>query len=116
MKNKKYFDEEVIEECMPMYKEVMGCNYEKVQLIAKGARNYNEIKKAAEKLKKSYNIRFVTSNTEPLMKVVYMMGYFENLLKSYSRMVEMTYNEYLKGIVNSGKINAEFKCSSIRKK
>lgn len=114
MKNKTYFDEEVIEACMPMYKEVMGCNYEKVQLIAKGASHYNKIKKAAEKLRKSYNIRFITSNTETLSKVSYMMGYFENLLKSYRNIVEMNYNEYLKGIMNSGKVNADLKASALR--
>lgn len=116
MVNKKCFDEEIIEVCLPMYKEVMACNYEKVQLIAKGMHSYNDIKKAAEKVRKSYSIRFVTAHTEPLMKVSYMMGYFENLIKSYSKLVEMSYSDYIKGIANAGKTNADYKCLSIRKK
>lgn len=116
MKNKKHFDEEVIEKCMPVYKEVMGCNYEKVQLIAKGALTYGKLKEAAEKLRRSYNLRFITSHTEALMKASYMMGYFENLIKAYGSMAQMTYNDYAKSIVNSGKNNAEYKCSAIRKK
>ena len=116
MKNKKYFNEEVIEKCMPAYKEVMACNYEKVQLIAKGALSYNNIKNAAEKLRRSYNLRFITNHTESLMKVSYMMGYFESLIRSYGNIVQMTYNNYVKNIANSGKNNAEFKCAAIRKK
>lgn len=116
MIKKEYFDEDVVEGCLPMYKEVMACNYEKVQLIAKGANSYNGIKRAAEKARKSYSIRFVTAHTEPLMKVSYMMGYFENLIRTYNKLVEMSYNEYIKGIVNAGKINAQIKYSFIRKK
>ncbi len=116
MGKKKYFDEEVVEACLPMYKDVMACNYEKVQLIAKGVHSYNAIKKAAEKVRKSYSIRFVTAHTEPLMKVSYMMGYFENLMQSYNKIVEMSYSDYIKGIVNAGKTNADYKCLLIRKK
>ncbi len=116
MKNKKYFDEDIIDECMPAYKEVMVCNYEKVQLIAKCAFSYGKLREAAEKMRRGYNLRFITSHTESLMKVAYMMGYFENLIKAYGNMAQMTYNDYLKSIVNSGKNNAEYKCSAIRKK
>ncbi|MDU4890623.1 MAG: hypothetical protein E6344_01890 [Clostridium sp.] len=116
MQNKKYFDEAVIDNCMASYKEVMICNYEKVQLISRAALSYGKLRGAAEKMRRGYNLRFITSHTEALMKVSYMMGYFENLIKAYGSMAKMTYNDYLKNIVNSGKINAEYKCSAIRKK
>lgn len=116
MSKKEYFDEEVIENCMPYYKEVMTCNYEKVQLIAKGNIIYGNIKSAAEKLRRSYNIRFITNHTEELMKVSYMMGYFDSLLRAYGNIVNMSYNDYVKGIANSGKNNAEYKLTVIREK
>lgn len=115
MKNKKYFHEDVIEECMPAYKEVMICNYEKVKLISKGSSMYNGIKKAAEKSKKSYSIRFNMAQTEALHKVSYMMGYFENLLRSYNTILNMSVNQYIKGISSAGKTNAEYKLEQIRK-
>ncbi|MEG0308364.1 MAG: hypothetical protein RR636_10495 [Clostridium sp.] len=114
MSKKKYFDEDVIEACMPKYKDVMSCNYEKVQLINKGAESYNYIKKAAEKTRRNYSIRFVTAHTEALMRVHYMMGYFENLIRSYGSIVEMQYNQYMKAIENAGKVNAEYKASILR--
>ncbi len=112
----KYFDEDVIEVCMPAYRDVMTCNYEKVQLIAKNASSYDYIKKAAEKVKKSYSMRFSTFYTEPLMKISYKMRYFENLIKSYDSIVNMTYNQYIKAIENSGKANAEYKITMLRNK
>ncbi len=112
----KYFDENIIEACMPAYKEVMACNYEKVILIAKGASSYNCLKKAAEKVRKKYTIRFNISYTDPLMKVNYMMGYFESLIRAYESIINMSYNQYLKSIVNSGKTNAEFKLLELRNK
>ncbi|MEG1254718.1 hypothetical protein [Clostridium sp.] len=114
MSKKKYFDEDVIEACMPAYKDVMTCNYEKVQLIDKGASSYNYIKKAAEKTRRNYSIRFVTSHTEALMRVHYMMGYFENLVKSYESIIKMSYNQYIKNIANAGKVNAEYKLLMLR--
>lgn len=116
MQGKKYFDEQVIENCLPFYKEVMACNYEKVQLIAKGTFIYGKIREASEKLRRSYNLRFITAHTEALMKVSYMMGYFENLIKAYDSLIQMSYNDYAKNIVNSGKRNAEYKCTALRKK
>lgn len=116
MQGKKYFDEQVIENCLPFYKEVMACNYEKVQLIAKGTFIYGKIREASEKLRRSYNLRFITVHTEALMKVSYMMGYFENLIKAYDSLIQMSYNDYAKNIINSGKRNAEYKCTALRKK
>ena len=112
----KYFDENIIEACMPAYKEVMTCNYEKVKLIAKGASSYNYLKKAAEKVRKKYSIRFNVTYTDPLMKVNYMMGYFESLIRAYESIINMSYNQYAKSIVNSGKINAEYKLLELRNK
>lgn len=112
----QYFDENIIEACMPAYKDVMTCNYEKVQLIAKGASSYNYLKKAAEKIRKNYTIRFNSHHTDPLTKVSYMMGYFESLIRSYDSIIKMSYNQYIKGIENSGKTNAEYKTLMLRNK
>lgn len=110
----EYFDENIIEACMPSYKEVMACNYEKVKLIAKGSSSYNYLKKASEKVRKKYSIRFNSYYTEPLMKVNYMMGYFESLIRAYESIISMSYNQYIKNIENSGKTNAEYKLLELR--
>jgi hypothetical protein len=116
MSKQEYFDENIIDTCMPAYKEVMNCNYEKVKLIARGASSYNYLKKAAEKVRKQYAIRFNVTYTDPLMKVNYMMGYFESLIRAYETIINMSYGQYMKSIENSGKINAEYKLMELRNK
>ncbi|MEG0773177.1 hypothetical protein [Clostridium sp.] len=112
----EYFNEMTIEVLMPYYRDAMVCNYEKVQLISRGQAYYNDIKRKAEKARKSYALRFNTGNTEPLMKLHYTMGYFENLLRSYGNIATMSYNQYIKLIANSGKTNAEYKMLVLKNK
>lgn len=112
----EYFNEQMIEILMPYYRDAMICNYEKIQLIASNSAYYNDIKKRAEKTRKSYTIRFNTRSTEPLMKLHYTMGYFENLLRSYGTIATMNYNQYLKLVTNSGKTNAEYKLLVLKNK
>ncbi len=111
----QYFNESFIEECMPIYKEMMICNYNKVQLINRGLRHYNSFKKAAAGIRRGYALVFITKHNEPLMKVNYMMSYFENLLKAYGSIATMSQNEYIKNIANAGKTNAEYKMLALRK-
>lgn len=114
MDNNEYFNEEIIEKCMPQYKDVMLLNYEKVKLIASKNNCYGALKGAAEKLRRSYNLRMVTGHTEQLSKLQYTMGYFQNLITSYGSIPNMSSNQYLKSIENAGKVNAEFKIENLR--
>lgn len=112
----EHFNELMVEVLMPYYREAMVCNYEKIQLISINSAYYNDIKKRADKAKKSYTLRFNTRNTEPLMRLHYTMGYFENLLRSYGNIASMNYNQYLKVVTNSGKTNAEYKLLVLKNK
>lgn len=114
MSKRDYFDESVIEACMPEYKNVMLCNYEKVKVIARGADSYSNVKRITENLRRKYNLLFVTSHTEALMKVNYIMRYYDNLLRAYDSILKMSPNQYLKNIANAGKQNAEFKMIQLR--
>lgn len=112
----EYFNELMLETILPFYKDAMVCNYEKIQLISKGANQYNNIKKTAEKARKGYAIRFNTHYTEPLMKLHYLMSYFETLLRSYGTISTMTYNQYIKLVSTAGKTNADYKLLVLRNK
>lgn len=112
----EYFNELMVEVLLPHYRDVMILNYEKIQLISKETYLYNSMKKKAEKARKSYTLRFNTRNTEALMKLHYLMGYFESLLRTYSNIATMSYNQYLRLINNAGKTNAEYKLSALRNK
>jgi hypothetical protein len=112
----EYFNELMVEVLSPYYRDVMILNYEKIQLISKETYLYNSVKKKAEKARKSYTLRFNTRNTEALMKLHYLMGYFENLLGSYNNIATMSYNQYLRLINNAGKTNAEYKLLALRNK
>lgn len=113
-KKHKIFNESFIDECMPQYKELMIGNYNKMQIINKGRRHYNTFKKAANSIRRKYTLVFITKHNEQLMRVHYMMGYFESLLQSYDTIISMNQSQYTKAIVNAGKANAEYKKMYLR--
>lgn len=115
MKDKKYFDESVIDECMTEYQSVMLSNYEKVKVIASGSDFYVKMKKAAEKIRRKNNLLFMTGSTDALMRLSYVMGYYSNLITSNQVILKMAPNQYLKNIAAAGKINAEHKIENLRK-
>lgn len=109
------FNEAMVEALHPYYRDALAVNYEKILLIGKGAKFYGDIKRKSEKRRRTSKFLLNTRHTEPLMKVHYTMGYFQNLLKVYGNVVDMNYNQYMKLVDNAGKRVAEEKMLHIRK-
>ncbi|WP_010293048.1 hypothetical protein [Clostridium senegalense] len=45
---------------------------------------------------------FNTRHNEKLMKTNYLLGYYNNLLKSYGNVLNMNYNQYIRTLDNAG--------------
>ncbi|MBU5225745.1 hypothetical protein KQI36_03545 [Clostridium senegalense] len=101
-KKNEYFNERMIEILHPYYRQVMEVNYEKILLIGKGKDYYYDIKKKAEKKRRVNSILFNTRHNEKLMKTNYLLGYYNNLLKSYGNVLSMNYNQYIRTLDNAG--------------
>lgn len=110
------FNEAVIEEVMPCYREVMFNNYEKIKLIASGERFYPIVKEKSENVRRANSLKLNTRHSKGLMQLHYTMGYFDNLLRAYSRILSMSGNEYMKQVNNSGRVNAENKMFNLKNK
>ncbi|MGG7164296.1 hypothetical protein [Clostridium ihumii] len=110
----KYFNEKMIEVLYPYYRNVMEINYEKILLIGKAKDNYVELKKNADKKRRTNNLLFNTRHTEKLMRTHYVLGYYSNLLRSYGNVIDMNYNQYIRTLDNAGFRMAKNKMASLR--
>ena len=113
---KKYFNISMLEELLPIYRDTLSINLQKIRLIDSGKECYTNIKRTAEKKKKQWTIRFNHRLTEPLTKIIYMMGYFLKLVETceiISKMPDQQYFKYLSGIE---KENVDFRVSLNRSK
>ncbi|MCB2289065.1 hypothetical protein LGK97_04695 [Clostridium sp. CS001] len=116
IEEKKYFNIGMLEELLPIYRDTLGINLQKIRLIDSGKECYTNIKKTSEKKKKQWSIRFNHKLTGPLMKISYMMGYFLKLVETcetISKMEDTQYFKYLSGIERE---NIEFRVRLNRSK
>jgi hypothetical protein len=113
---KKYFNISMLEELLPIYRDTLSINLQKIRLIDSGKECYTNIKKTADKKKKQWAVRFNHKLTEPLLKISYMMGYFLKLVETcetISKMEDAQYFKYLSGIE---KENVDFRVKLNRSK
>ncbi|MBZ9687646.1 hypothetical protein G9F72_015040 [Clostridium estertheticum] len=93
---KKYFNAYMLEELLPTYREALSINLQKIKLIDSARGCYTNIKKTAEKKRKQMSVRFNHKITGPLMKISYMMGYFNKLVETCEIISKKSDTEYFK--------------------
>ncbi|WP_138206213.1 hypothetical protein [Haloimpatiens lingqiaonensis] len=93
-KEEKNFSIECLEKIYPVYKEALMLNFKKVKAIYPAGQYYGKLKKKAEKTRRLYSATFRTRNIGLLIKTNYVMGYFEKVLRTYSRILDMSENDY----------------------
>ena len=113
---KKYFNISMLEELLPIYRDTLSINLQKIRLIDSGKECYTNIKKTAEKKKKQWTIRFNHILTEPLMKISYMMGYFLKLVETCETISKMPDSQYFKYLSGIEKENVDFRVKLNRSK
>ena len=113
---KKYFNAYMLEELLPAYREALSINMQKIRLVESGRECYLNIKKTSEKKKKQMSIRFNSKLTQPLIKVIYTMGYFIKLVESYETISKMTDTQYFKFLGGIEKENIDYRVKLNRSK
>lgn len=108
------FNEEILESILPIYREALLYNFDKVKTIAAGTVYYDEIKRTAEKKKRQFSVRFNKKLTTPLMKLIYQIGYFKRVIITYEKVLNMNTNQYSKFLEKVQKDNIEEKLKLIR--
>lgn len=106
---KKYFNAQMLEELLPIYREALSINLQKIRLVDASRECYANIKKTADKKKKQMSIRFNHKLTEPLLKISYTMGYFIKLVNTCETISKMSDNQYFKYLINIEKQNVDFR-------
>jgi hypothetical protein len=113
---KKHFNAYMLEELLPTYRDVLSINLQKIKLIDSGRECYSNIKKTSEKKRKQMSIRFNHKITEPLMKISYMMGYFNKLVSSCETISKMSDTQYFKYLGTIEKENVDYRVKLNRSK
>ncbi len=106
---KKYFNVVMLEELLPIYREALSINLQKIRIIDSGRECYSNIKKTSEKKRKQMSIRFNRKLTEPLMKISYMMGYFNKLVDTCETISKMSDSQYFKYLGTVEKDNIDYR-------
>ncbi|MBU3144960.1 hypothetical protein [Clostridium sp. CF012] len=113
---KKYFNAHMLEELLPIYREALSVNLQKIKLIDSARGCYSNIKRTAEKKSKQMSIRFNYKITRPLMKISYMMGYFNKLVETCEIISKKSDTEYFKYLGTIEKENIDYRVKLNRSK
>jgi hypothetical protein len=113
---KKCFNAYILEELLPTYREALSINLQKIRLVESGRECYLNIKKTSEKKKKQISIRFNSKLTQPLIKIIYTMGYFIKLVETCETISKMTDTQYFKYLGGIEKENIDFRVKLNRSK
>ena len=113
---KKYFNAHMLEELLPLYREALSVNLQKIKLIDSARGCYSNIKKTSEKKSKQMSIRFNYKITRPLMKISYMMGYFNKLVETCEIISKKSDTEYFKYLGTIEKENIDYRVKLNRSK
>ncbi|WP_153016352.1 hypothetical protein [Clostridium tepidiprofundi] len=109
-----YFDDKICKELRSKYVDAMLVNFEKVKLVASGARYYDNIKKSAEKKRKRLSVRFNSKVTIPIFRLDYILSYFKRIIRTYECILKMSNSEYIKRMSTIERENINKKIELIR--
>jgi hypothetical protein len=112
----QYFNENMLEDLLPDYRDALSINLQKIKLIDSGRECYVNIKKTAEKKRKQMSVRFNPKLTKPLMRISYMMGYFIKLINTCEIISKMTDSQYFKYLITIEKENIDYRVNLNRSK
>jgi len=115
-KEKGYFNAQMLEELLPVYRKALSINLQKIRLVDASRECYANIKKTAEKKKKQMSIRFNRRLTEPLLRISYTMGYFIKLVNTCETISKMSDNKYFKYLGTIEKENVDYRVKMNRSK
>ncbi|WP_392486653.1 hypothetical protein ACER0A_003690 [Haloimpatiens sp. FM7315] len=109
------FSDQVLNDIYPIYKEALVMNFKKVKVIAKGKEYYHMLKKLAEKKRRIFALtlrwRQYIGN---LIKMNYVMGYFEKVVNTYDKLLYMNEGDYIRFLKDMENSNVQNKIKNVR--
>ena len=113
---KKYFNDLRLEELLPIYREALGVNMQKIRLVNSQRDSYANIKVISDKKRKSISVRFNSKLSKPLTKLSLVMDYFTKLVNSCETISKMSDSKYFKYLDTIEKENIKFRVKMNRSK
>ena len=113
---KEYFNEHMLEELLPTYRDALSINLQKIRLIYSESESYENIKTTSEKKRKQISIRLNHKLAEPLKKISRVMEYFIKTVNTCETISEMQDPEYFKYLGNIEKANIDYRVKLNRSK
>ncbi|MBU3217126.1 hypothetical protein LL033_20920 [Clostridium estertheticum] len=98
---KKYFDINMLEKLLLIYREALSINLKKIRLVYSAKECYENINKISKKKRKQIFTRFNYKLNKSLTKTSYMMDFFIKVVNScetISRKTDLQYFKYLETI------------------
>lgn len=110
------YNKEIQDKLMPLYRDVLLKNIQRVKYVNSGRYYYDDIKEKAGKLRGRYKWRLINrGGIEPLNKLDQTISYFKRMLKVYEQILNLNDAQYLKYIKNTESQNIESRLELIRK-
>lgn len=114
--NNFVFTKEVLDGIMPIYRDVLLKNIQRVKYVNSGRHYYDHIKEKAYQLRKKYRWRLIgRGGIDPLLKLEHTISYFKRMLSVYEQVLNLNEAQYLKYIKNTENQNIEARQKLIRK-
>ncbi len=109
------FNATVYNEIYTYYREILIKNFQRVILAASGSKFYDDIKKEAQKRKRSISYRFNKHEVfMGLTKLPYEMDHLKKIVAVYEKVVAMKQEEYLKFLKTVEKTNINDRIQLLR--
>ncbi|MBL4938152.1 hypothetical protein JK636_20775 [Clostridium sp. YIM B02515] len=110
LENNTPFNQEVLDSLYPVYERILELNFEKIKLIASVQDCCDEVKDAAEKIKKKFKVRFDQKIVVPLVRAADQVSYFRRIIRTYKSVLNFSNSQYLRFLedINKQKVEQRF--------
>lgn len=109
------FNNTVYNELYSFYREILIKNFQRVRLVASGKRFYDDIKREAQKRKRSMTARFNSHEIfMGLTKLPVEMDHLKSIVSVYESVTDMKQEEYLKHLKSVEKTNINDRIQLLR--
>lgn len=109
------FNEEYLNKIYLNYQEVLKINFRIVKLVKKGMYYYPALKKSIENNRRLYTIILGGKRVNYINKILYVVNYLSKIVSTYSEVLNLTENQYLRYLKQSEKQIINNKVQNIRK-
>lgn len=101
------FNLETKDALQKIYDDLLMINYQMIRTIAEGENYYDDYKNIAKKKIGQFMIKYNRRVSQPLNKLIYELSYFKLMLKTYEKVVNLSYEQYFEYIRKVDKSNLQ---------